>query len=491
MFAAPLRNVERRIFVSLFFIAVTLLLLAQSLTKPLDHDEHQFVASGWLMARQGLLPYRDFPYFHLPYLSLLYALVYRFTDQLLLGARLISVTAALLGMLSVFSVLQRGAPNAQAIFIATAALLIWLLNPLTQYASGLAWNHDAALLFCLLAFALFARHAPTTRDYFLSGICLAIAIGMRATFVLATLPLVMSACFTSARKTALGGWVAGLALGLLPILVFFLLAPAQFIFGNLTYAALNTEWRLMHEYERAMTLTDKFAYLLTDVIGWSSTLLVILAFVVALVIGIRQRLSRPFWLAATLSLAMFVAALVPTPTFEQYYYSALPFVIVSIALACRAQPSRVGVALMLVLLIMSLPQGFSVMRNVPLVFMPDQWTSSKTHQVGAWLRERAGSGTIVTLAPIYPLEAGLPIDAQLATGPFAYRVGTLMSADERAQQGLFTIEDIGKHLDARAPHDMLLGYEPEELEEPLVDYARAHQFKYVRLPNGKNLWLAP
>ena len=69
--AAASKFMRRQLFSVVFFGGVSLLLLAQSLLKPLDHDEHQFVASGWLVARAGLLPYHDFPYFHLPYLSLL------------------------------------------------------------------------------------------------------------------------------------------------------------------------------------------------------------------------------------------------------------------------------------------------------------------------------------------------------------------------------------------------------------------------------------
>ena len=40
-----------------------------NMRRGLNHDEHQFVASGALIARDGLLPYRDFPYFHVPTLS--------------------------------------------------------------------------------------------------------------------------------------------------------------------------------------------------------------------------------------------------------------------------------------------------------------------------------------------------------------------------------------------------------------------------------------
>ncbi len=461
------------------------------MTKPLDHDEHQFVASGWLIVHQALLPYRDFPYFHLPYLSLVYALAYLFTDHLLLTARLISVCAALGCALLVYRVVRGADQDARATLIAVAAVLLWLLNPLTQVASGLAWNHDTALLFCLLAFAFFTRPQAGRRDDFLSGLCLAVAVGIRATFALPVAAFVAAAWFGPGRARRLLNWTAGLLVGLLPLLLFFLLAPAQFIFGNLTYAALNTEWRFANEYDRAMTLAGKLAYLASDVVGLSSTLFLLVAFGLALLLALRTRLGRPFWLASALSALLFVSAFLPTPTFPQYFYSAIPFIVVSVALACRSLTGSAGVAVMTVLLLGSVWQGSGLLGPLPYVFSPGQWTPSMARQTGAWLREQTGPGTVATLAPIIPLEAGLPIYPELATGPFAYRVGALMTVAERRAQNVFAPDDIDTLLDARAPRGLLLGYEPETLEGPFVDFARPRHFTYQRLPNGKNLWVSP
>ena len=40
--------------------AAFVLLWGLNMRRGLNHDEHQFVASGALLARAGLLPYRDF-----------------------------------------------------------------------------------------------------------------------------------------------------------------------------------------------------------------------------------------------------------------------------------------------------------------------------------------------------------------------------------------------------------------------------------------------
>ena len=72
----------------ILFSALTILLLlfARAMFKRLDHDEHQFIASAALLARRSLLPYRDYPHFHMPYLIVIYAMLLKLTDHLLLAA---------------------------------------------------------------------------------------------------------------------------------------------------------------------------------------------------------------------------------------------------------------------------------------------------------------------------------------------------------------------------------------------------------------------
>src|SRR5881392_3436095 len=67
----PNRNRISSLVPLLIWAAIFLLLMSISVAHPLDHDEHQFIASGALLARRGLLPYRDYPYFHLPNLVLI------------------------------------------------------------------------------------------------------------------------------------------------------------------------------------------------------------------------------------------------------------------------------------------------------------------------------------------------------------------------------------------------------------------------------------
>ena len=82
---------------AVFFLVTALvfpLVLGLAMTKGLNHDEHQHIAAGALVARDGLLPYRDFPHFHTPYLAFIYAALFHATDHLLLAARLFGALCA-------------------------------------------------------------------------------------------------------------------------------------------------------------------------------------------------------------------------------------------------------------------------------------------------------------------------------------------------------------------------------------------------------------
>ena len=65
-----------------FLLVVFVLLFHLSMQHGVNHDEHQFVASGALLTRNGLLPYLDYAYFHAPYLVFIYAALFSFSPYL-------------------------------------------------------------------------------------------------------------------------------------------------------------------------------------------------------------------------------------------------------------------------------------------------------------------------------------------------------------------------------------------------------------------------
>ena len=57
----------RRTVQAVFYSLVIAVLLSRSLTQGISHDERQFVAAGQMLADHGWLPYRAYPYAHMPY----------------------------------------------------------------------------------------------------------------------------------------------------------------------------------------------------------------------------------------------------------------------------------------------------------------------------------------------------------------------------------------------------------------------------------------
>src|SRR5512136_364663 len=91
----------------LFIVCMVLFALALNVSRAVradyNHDEDQFIASARLLLDEGLLPYRDYPYFHTPYLVFVYALLFALTGNYnLLAARLFSAVCATASVMLVF-----------------------------------------------------------------------------------------------------------------------------------------------------------------------------------------------------------------------------------------------------------------------------------------------------------------------------------------------------------------------------------------------------
>src|SRR3954471_18720597 len=90
----PSRDRLRPWLVTLITCLLGGVLFLSAMDRDLNHDEHQFVAPGVLISREGLLPYRDFPMFHLPNLAFIYASFDRLTGQPVFSAKVLGVLAS-------------------------------------------------------------------------------------------------------------------------------------------------------------------------------------------------------------------------------------------------------------------------------------------------------------------------------------------------------------------------------------------------------------
>jgi hypothetical protein len=97
---------------------------------------------------------------------------------------------------------------------------------------------------------------------------------------------------------------------------------------------------------------------------------------------------------------------------------------------------------------------------------------------------------VLTLAPAYPLAAGLDIYPALATGPFLWRAAHVMPMERRKKLGALTPADLEEAMAQDPPAAVLTGFEKrKDIRQPLIDYAMSHGYKEIKLNRKRTLWV--
>jgi hypothetical protein len=529
------------------FLFAFLVIFSRSMLRLLNHDEHYFVSTGYLLRRQGLLPYRDYPYTHMPNLALVYGLVFTLTDHLLFGARMVSVVCSILLVAVLFWLtyrLMQGQRRAVRLSAASGALLLLLANPLFAYTSGIAWNHDIPILSLVLAFS--AHIYGTGRNQgekgeaipkkargwnFLSGLLVGLAIGTRLSFGLVLIPfgiaLLMMPGVTNwkARLKLIVSFGLGMLLGLLPAIILFGLAPRQFIFGNLGFFDIYAQYRQETGIQARMDLASKLGYLFEQVASQPGNLLLLLCLIF---FGISPEVFTRFrrtsseacptrygnGLALMLVLFLTIGGLTPSPVFYQYFYDLVPFAVISVmygvAWFCSAASPEVpqiptseavveqsatpgihsegtkwALALFLEAALLANLFTFPDYLQLAAASSPANWAPLRVHAMGSAIRSEVPGGTVLTLSPLYPLEGGLRIYPQLVTGPFIWRAAHLVPDKQRRLFGVLAEEDLEGFLVQSPPAGILVG-EEKDLEGAFLRYAEQNGYTLIKLPGGLN-----
>jgi len=492
-------------------VAISTLMLvvlwAIAMGRGLNVDEHQFVASGALLAREGLLPYRDYPFFHTPDLSFVYALLFRCTDYLLLSARLLSVLCAFLGLILISRTMWRSlseySETFRAFITASAAILLFS-NPVFRYSCWRAWNHPLATLFATIAVLCLWRaldDRKSGRWYFAAGLLLSLTISTRLTFaplglafagISLFLPRQIVICRRMRNALLL---TAGAVLGALPMLWLFAVDPRAFIFNNFTWNGPINEL-----YERAagkyVSLGSKFLYILTHMLRNPGNLALLLMFLAVQYAALRQREfrkdARNLLLMVSLP-CLLIGALAPAIPYDQYFYALASFLVLGLvppvitlatAGALRSLCWGFGAAAMISLF--STAQDFRYLAKLPT---PSRWAPIRLHQAGMKLAQIAGPGPILTLAPITPLEGRLRIYRALATSPFTWKTAGFLSEEQRREFGFIKRRNLASALDPPLPGAICTGNEGEA-EETMLRYKDSLGYISFRLPNGETAWVS-
>jgi len=304
------------------------------------------------------------------------------------------------------------------------------------------------------------------------------------------------------------GFCVGFLIASIPMFALMLASPEGFIFGNLGYPRLNTLYRLDFPAAYApMRLTDKVGYLWNSVISQPPNLLLGLSFLLgASILGYQLRRGHAprFEIALALLIPPFlgIGSFLPTPSWYQYFNAPVVFGLIAVAFGLAylarlggGQVKWVVVAFTEVVVAANL-LGLEDYRQMRSLLLPDTWRPLMFHNIGVDVRgameaeSAVGGGCVLTLGPLYPLEAGLDICPAFATGPFAWRVAPYLDEDRRKALGVISAEELSQYLADSPPAAILVGVD-RNLERDFVGYAEEHGYHAVDIGSDLQVWVRP
>lgn len=494
------------------WLVAGIFLFAHTVDRDLNHDEHQFIVPGALLAGEGALPYRDYPLFHLPNLVFAYAALDRLIGDPILAPKLLSFAGSWLAVGAILWAAFRTirAPTAHLIVIGASLLVLFLFDPLVLYTAGKTWNHEvpACLLILSILFHVESARCNSLPLIALSGAACGLAVGCRLTFAPCLLPLVALTLFFPGemrRRWRMAALFTGAAtLALAPSLYFLATSPQPFVFGNLEFPRLRLLDPDNSRIRKTMTPWRKMRYFIKEIVrpSWPVFLVLVTALVATFRSSSRSRhpgLRVIGWTA----LALLFGCFLPSRYQYQHYFAVIPVALLAIAFAWRrdgdsaagrrlvmlvaaAAAGSVGLAIHA-----SRESGASILPAASRLIHRDTWFSSRAAAFGQEIRAQVPAGRVLTLAPAWPVAGKIAVYPEFATGPFAWRSARFVASERRAGLHLVAPDDLEAFLAAKPPAAILTGVEDDELEKPLIAYAQAHGFREVPLGRRRELWLAP
>jgi hypothetical protein len=502
----------------LVFVIIFLALFSHAMNAGVYNDENMYTTAGVLIEHHSL--YTDFGFAQMPYLPIFYNALFRLSGSSyhLLQGRLFSIFFAMISIALIYVITYRLTGQ---LFWAIVFMIMFALNHIMVKIAGYAWNVSLPVACSLAALYLFMVSVSEKRIHRLGlwgcGLLLALAVGTKLYYV-TSIPAFLIALFVYPRRIPfrqrlsrlLSPLLAGIFIGLLPAMIYAIRAYRAFMFNNVEYHWLNALWRESIGYTRAMGLFSKLLYALElFCLPENAILGVIIGFMISS--AYRAIKNRQLHLAqliqhehllltVLLTLLSTITVLIPTPVWDHYFAMLIPYVFVMIAVFSKIDlwqtPTRQR--LLTKLLKIALIIGIictQIWLSIDQIFAVDSWVTVSAHRTGLMIRQSLASSSagqkIATLSPLFILEADLPIYPELATGPFFYRVGDLMSAQARkdfVSTSRHSFQDLFR---TDPPRAILVG-EEKDLDPALIDYAiDQHYIKINANLYGRTLYVRP
>ncbi len=485
-------------------VITVLALFARIMAYPVRHDEQMYLPIGAMLGQGDL--YSDFGFNNFPNLPLGLGLIFGATgtDHYLLTGRLLIFGGWLVAFAAMAYMVRRATRSRPA---AILAMLLFATNPVLIGPTGMLVTNNFLPLACALAamaLMLSAIEGPRIHAIRMAGagLCVAFAAGFKANYAY-LIPLFALAAFFAPSALSLRDRVVrsllplciGGIIGSVPTLYYLLRDPQAFLAHvihyhrgpHIAYWLANADV----DGEKIMTLGGKLKLAAKVWFGGGMVVVIGLAVVFgALILRDRNDVETrqpkwPIYLLLAIIAGGIVMSFLPTPAFPQYYALPLPFILLLAAflyarLSPESQRQAVPWALAAALIVVAIGMPRLLVR-LPQLVMPSRWAGMEVHAAGvelARLTQGASQvGPVATLAPLYPLEGGLPLYPELVTGPLVYRVGDIIPAgDRRYYTHVTSPRTIGTMLEKRPPAAILVGQEGA-LDLPLVAFARSNGYR--------------
>jgi hypothetical protein len=487
---------------ALAVVALSVCMLANSMTKEVSRDEQMYCTAGVLLAQDKMI-YRDFSYpSQLPYHPLLLAALYRAlgTTHYLLTGRFVSVACDILAVIAIMgiyrSVFRTHRP--QGLLFGVAAVVLFVFNPLVDYALGYAWNHDVVILCVILSTWLFITTDFRDKSRFwragVMGVLLTAATFMRATTILVELLFlaavlwIAGGSFKNRILTALPFVLAALVVMAWPLWII-AQAPEAFRLNLVRIPMLYCQW--LHEV--GMTFGKLALTIRSLSTAGYLTLLVLVGYLLAAVLRHPSKLDtqerhKAIFLAL-LPLAFVVIAYIPPTMWHQYLAFPVPFIVIAFAyplatlLRGAEKPQgkgryRFAAWLVGIGAVVALLASWPILYRSIVILVPENWTPIQLHTTSQEIAAKVPQPRLIlTLGPLYALEGNCDIYPELSCGSIVYRIADQMSPKERQITHTVGPKTLNEILSPHPPAAVILGIERSpfpkldrvgrELEDPL------------------------
>jgi 4-amino-4-deoxy-L-arabinose transferase-like glycosyltransferase len=504
------------IIVVIVLIILSLAVIANTVSKPVARDEQMYMTGAILLA-QGKMIYRDFSYAaQMPYHPLLCAALFKLfgiTYYLLVG-RAVSCVCDILIMLSIVVIYRRVFRSfaASGMILGLCAAVLYIFNPLVDYANGYAWNHDIVIFCVVLSFWLFiSTDFEQQSKYWLAaaiGALLTFATFMRITTALVELlffVLLLSIRGGSIKerfKNALPFLLAAAVVSIWPVWVI-AQAPRAFFLDLVEIPTLYGRWlREIGMVYNKFALT--FACLTTP--GYFVLVLLVIYLCVSMLF-LRRKLKIAdginLLLAAMLPVIFFLIALIPPTMWRQYLAVPVPFLVIFLAfplLYLRKLTSKAGISghfkiatgITIVCTFVAIISYPLVLYRTPIATVPESWVPVEIHKVSEDVVAKANNPKLIlTLGPLLAFEGGGEIYTELSAGAIIYRIADNLSAEQRRITHTVGPQGLPELVKERPPSAVILGVEMGQLEKPIYELVVKSDWERKDYDNGLTVYFRP